>query len=226
MFMAERIDVFISSTSRDLAVYRDAITKVILRMGLYPIIMEAFNATDRNALQLCYDKVQEAEIFVGIYAHRYGYSPGPDVTYTLLDGTTETGDSETGITHLEYLWAVEQNIPMLLFIISETDANGDPLVWPVVHIDDEPSKTRLKSFKNMIMGKHVVGFFHSPDHLASQVATGLSDIMKRFQDQGGKFAASGKVGITEKTRLFRSLETNSLRGFREGLKNHYGAGHG
>jgi hypothetical protein len=82
--MAERIDVFIGSTSRDLTAYRDAATKVILRLGLHPIIMEAFNPTDRNALQLCYDYVKEAEIFVGIYAYRYGYSPDTDVTLLRL----------------------------------------------------------------------------------------------------------------------------------------------
>ena len=62
--------------------------KVILRLGMYPIDMANFNPTDRNALQLCYDKVREAEIFVGIYAHRYGYAPGPDVTYTTAERKT------------------------------------------------------------------------------------------------------------------------------------------
>lgn len=185
--MAERIDVFVSSTSRDLAAYRDAVLKVILRLGLYPITMEAFNPTHRNALQLCYDKVQEAEIFVGIYAYRYGYVPGVDMTYLLPDGTVKTGDGETGITHLEYLWALERNLPMLLFVISDTDADGYPLSWPVAHIEDEPGKARLIDFKRMIMSKHVVGDFRTPDNLATQVATGLADIIGQLQSIGKQY---------------------------------------
>jgi len=173
--MAERIDVFISSTSRDLQEYRDAVAKVILRLGMYPIDMATFNPTDRNALQLCYDKVQEAEIFVGIYAYRYGYAPDGSVTCTTTDGEEHQGDGETGITHLEYQWAIERNLPMLLFVVDE-DAP-----WSPKFIEDEPGKSRLKSFKNDIMSKHVVGFFNSPDNLATQVATGLSETGKQFQ---------------------------------------------
>lgn len=121
--MAERIDVFISSTSLDLQKHREAITKVILKLGLHPIIMETFNPTDRNALQLCYDKVQEAKIFIGIYAHRYGYAPGPDVMYTLANGTVKAGDGETSITQWEYQWARERGLPMRLFVISDTGAD-------------------------------------------------------------------------------------------------------
>lgn len=66
--MSERIDVYISSTSRDLVAYREAVRDVVLRLGMQPVIMEAFNPTDRNALQKCYDEVQRAEVFAGIYA--------------------------------------------------------------------------------------------------------------------------------------------------------------
>lgn len=171
--MAERIDVFVSSTSRDLIVYRDAVVKVILKSGMYPIDMATFNPTDRNALQLCYDKMQEAEIFIGIYAHRYGYAPTPDVTYRTVDGETLAGDDETSITHFEYLWAVNRNLPLLLFVIDETDSDGKPLGWPVEFIEDEPKKSRLKAFKELIGKNHVWGRFYSPDNLASQVASAL-----------------------------------------------------
>src|SRR5262249_50065499 len=144
----------------------------------YPILMETFNPTDRNALQLCYDKVQEAEAFIGIYAHRYGYAPGPDVTYTTLLGETRAGDGETAISHWEYRWALERHLPLMLFVVSDTDADGAPLAWPVVHIEDEPGRSRLNAFKKAIMARHVVGFFHSPEHLATQASTALAEAMK------------------------------------------------
>ncbi|MBX3066052.1 MAG: DUF4062 domain-containing protein [Anaerolineae bacterium] len=95
--MAQHIDVFISSTFRDLELYREKIYETILSMGLFPTGMENFNPSDRNALQKCYDEVQIAEIFLGIYAHRYGYCPDASVTYNAA-GVQRAGDGETGIT--------------------------------------------------------------------------------------------------------------------------------
>ena len=165
--MTERIAVFISSTSRDLTQYRDRVTQVVLRMGAYPIIMEAFNSTDRNVLQLCYDHLQEAQIFIGIYAHRYGYAPGSHLSYTAVDGTVQSGDGETSITHLEYMWAHQRNLPMLLFVVSDSDVEGEPLIWDQTHIEEGPGQQRLATFKTSLLENHVVGFFHSPDHLSA-----------------------------------------------------------
>src|SRR5215207_9009790 len=106
--MAHIQRIFVSSTSRDLHTYRERVRDIILRLGAFPIIMEAFNPTDVNALQLCYDKIQDADLFIGIYAYRYGYAPGPDVAYQKTDNQTATGDGQTAITHWEYLWALER----------------------------------------------------------------------------------------------------------------------
>jgi len=170
--------IFVSSTSRDLVPYREAVKNVILRLDMYPIVMEAFNPTDKNALQLCYDKVQEADALIGIYAYRYGYAPGTGVMYQTASGETRDGDGILGITHLEYLWALEKGIPVILYVISDTDANGQAMAWPPTHMEDEPGKTRLKQFKHLVMGRHVVGFFYSPDHLALQVSTALNEVIR------------------------------------------------
>lgn len=170
MLMAERIDVFISSTSRDLSEYRQAVAKTLLRLGMYPIDMADFNASERNALQLCYDKVQEAEIFIGIYAHRYGYAPTPEVHYTTLAGETCSGDGQTSITHWEYLWAHQRGIPMLLFMVDEEAP------WSPQYIDQEPAKTQLRAFKAKLGAQHVWNHFSTPDQLAALVATSLAEI--------------------------------------------------
>src|SRR5579862_5414472 len=182
MCMTQRINVFISSTSRDLSKYRAKVKEAVLRAGAFPIAMEEFTATERNALQLCYDEVQNADVFIGIYAYRYGYAPGRDSTYTISSGETRSGDGETGITHLEYLWATERKLPMLLYIVSDNDEEGEELAWPISHIDEEPDKSRLKQFKKLILDKHVVGFFYSPDHLAAQIASTLPKVLPQHSD--------------------------------------------
>lgn len=169
--MAVKISVYISSTPRDLEDYRKSITQVVLRFGLYPIVMETFSATSKNPLQLCYDKVQEADIFVGLYAHRYGYAPPEDLSIQMEDGEIITGDNTTSIIEWEYQWALERNIPMLLFMVD------DDVHWPGSMIEDRPGLDKLRAFKRMLLSRHVVGFFTSPDNLALQVASSLSSII-------------------------------------------------
>src|SRR5579871_4887048 len=123
--------VFISSTSRDLGKFRAKVKEAVLRAGAFPIAMEEFDATARNALQLCYDEVQKADIFIGIYAHRYGYAPGADSTFRTVSGEQRSGDGETGITQLEYLWARERDLPLLLYVLDNKDDGGAELASAV-----------------------------------------------------------------------------------------------
>jgi len=164
--------VFISSTSRDLIKFRQAVEKVILRLEMFPIGMENFNSDTNSSLQLCYNKVLEADIFIGIYAHRYGYVP-MNLSYTKSDSTPASVDNRTSITHYEYLWAVERGIPILLFVLADKDENGNALEWDEEFIDKEPDRSRLLSFKAVIMRNHVVNFFHSPDNLALLISTAI-----------------------------------------------------
>ena len=175
--MPKHIDVFISSTSKDFALYRAKVKEAVLRLGAYPIGMEEFDATPRNALQLCYDEVQQAAVFIGVYAHRYGFVPGADMTYRTADGTVRSGDGATGVTHWEYRWAQARGLPTLLYVVSEKDGEGKLLRWEPDYIDDEPNKARLQAFKRDIMGRHTVGFFYSPEHLQAQVTSALSKVL-------------------------------------------------
>lgn len=174
--MANRIDVFISSTSRDLKKYRAKVKEAVLTLGLFPIAMEEFQPGKENALQKCYDELQQAEVFVGIYAHRYGYAPADHHSYVTADGEMRCGDGETSITHLEYLWAVERGLPIYLFVLADRDDDDEPVAWPLEYVELEPERSRLKAFKNHIMDQHVVKFFHSVDDLATKVTAALATV--------------------------------------------------
>jgi len=178
--MAERIDVFISSTSRDLKKYRDKVKDTVLNAGAFPIAMEEFDASEHNALQKCYDELCQAEIFIGIYAHRYGFAPGSDMMYITEDNEARAGDGVTSITEWEYQWAREHGLPMLLYLIADTDDEGEPLAWVPSFIDLDPMRSQLNAFKQNLAGSHVVGFFHSTDDLARQIAGALPKLLARF----------------------------------------------
>lgn len=81
-----RPTVFISSTSIDLPEHRRKVTAAILELGLYSDGMEHWPAADCDSLALCLGKVDEADLFVGIYAHRYGWvPPGQERSITELE---------------------------------------------------------------------------------------------------------------------------------------------
>jgi hypothetical protein len=97
------LNVMISSTAIDLLPKRAHVKSTIEKLGMHAIAMEEFTATTRNALQLCYDEVQKADILVGIYAHCYGFAPSADMTYQTVNGEPRAGDGKTSITHWGYL---------------------------------------------------------------------------------------------------------------------------
>jgi hypothetical protein len=65
--------VFISSTGKDLSEYREAAKAVCLDLSLYPLMMEHFEAMGAGATAGSLKKLKDATLYVGIFAHRYGY---------------------------------------------------------------------------------------------------------------------------------------------------------
>lgn len=163
-----KFSVFISSTSEDLQNFREATERGILGLKeLYPIDMKHFSPTADNALQVCYDAVQSADMLVGIYALRYGYTPDSSVTYTDKEGNIRCGDGATSITEWEYEWAMERKIPMLLFVLHK-DATWD---YRLV----EPDKSApLTAFKKRIGEKHTLKYFKDITDYAQAVVIAMN----------------------------------------------------
>ncbi len=156
--MSQHIDVFVSSTSQDLTDHRAAVKSAIESLGLNLIMMEGFLAEDATAVIACKRYVDEAEIYVGIYAHRYGWIPSAE----------QDGDGENSITALEYKWAKGRGIPRLCFMV-------DPAYeWPDEHREGEPGAGLLKAFKSRVDSEVVRATFTTPESLASQVRNAVS----------------------------------------------------
>jgi hypothetical protein len=67
--------VMISSTALDLPEHRDLVKDACLRQGMFPIMMEYLPAADTDAIEESLRIVNEADIYLGIFAYRYGLSP-------------------------------------------------------------------------------------------------------------------------------------------------------
>ena len=92
--MPDRKTVMISSTARDLPEHRQAVMDACLRQGMFPLMMEHLPASDADAIEVSLKMVEEADLYLGIYAHRYGYVPeGHDISITEMgyDRATELG---------------------------------------------------------------------------------------------------------------------------------------
>ncbi|WP_171982122.1 DUF4062 domain-containing protein [Aquaspirillum sp. LM1] len=154
--------IFISSTSIDLPEHRQKVIDACNQLGLMPDGMEHWPAADAKALDFCLDKINQADVFVGIYAHRYGWIP--------------PGESKS-ITELEYDRAVERGIPRLLFLMSDNHPVR-PGQW-----ETGPQADALKAFKQRLEPSRVRATFDNPDQLRAEVLHALSAHAK-FDDGG------------------------------------------
>lgn len=96
--------VVVSSTAHDLPDYRDQVKDACLRASMHPNMMEQLPALDTDAIAASLALVDEADVYVGLFAHRYGCIP---------EG------HHTSITEMEYDRAVKRGIPRLIFLMSD-----------------------------------------------------------------------------------------------------------
>jgi hypothetical protein len=150
--------VFLSSTYVDLIEHRKAAHDALEQLGLHVIWMEAFGARPVESTQACLDEVKESDLFVGIYAHRYGYIPdGKDVS----------------ITEQEFIHAQKSEKPIFGFVIDEDH------LWHPKHIEHD-KKTNLDAFLAKVKTQPVE-FFTTPDNLAQKIASSVGRYLAERQ---------------------------------------------
>jgi tetratricopeptide (TPR) repeat protein len=145
--------VMISSTALDLPEHRDQVKDTCLRQGMFPVMMEHSPASDADTIAESLRMVNETDIYLGIFAFRYGKIPrGYDIS----------------ITEMEYNRAVERGIPCLIFLMHEKH----PLT--VADVDKGEGAAKLEALKTRLRTEHVVRYFKSPAELQAHVINSLS----------------------------------------------------
>jgi hypothetical protein len=149
----------VSSTALDLPVHRKEVLDACLRQSTVPKMQEHLPASGSDvesgteAIRVSLSMVDEAEIYLGIFASRYGYVPaGHDIS----------------ITEMEYDRAVERGITRLIFLMHDEH--------PVKQSDVETGEgaEKLKRFKERLKTENVVNFFKSPEDLRAHAINSLS----------------------------------------------------
>lgn len=144
----------ISSTALDLPEYRMVARDICLEYGITPKMMEHLGARDSDAISESLRLVDECDLYVGIFAHRYGHIPeGHDIS----------------ICEMEYDRAVECGVPRLIFMMDE-----DLPVLPS-RMDRGDKHTKLERFKTEKIGEdRCAVFFKSPEQFGQQLTSALA----------------------------------------------------
>jgi len=157
--MSDQLKVMISSTARDLPNHREEVKAACLRQGMFPTMMEYLPALDAEAISASLALVDEAAIYVGVFAYRYGYVP------------KENNPQQISITEMEYNRAVERKMPRLIFIIDKTHPLAD---FTIDDIETGENAVKLTQFKQRVETEKVVAFFKSPADLRANVIDSLA----------------------------------------------------
>jgi tetratricopeptide (TPR) repeat protein len=153
--------VMISSTARDLSKkHREEVRMACERAGFHPReMMEHLTALDSNAVDTSLGMVEQADVYLGIFAYRYGTIP--------------TG-FDLSITEMEFNRAVELNKPRLIFFIHK----DHPVV--IEDVETGPGADKLNALKDRIGEARVAAFFRSPEDLRAHVVEALTALGKQL----------------------------------------------
>jgi hypothetical protein len=156
-------EVFISSTKDDLKEYRLAARDAVISMEYFPSMMEYFPALDEQAVKHCIDSVDQAAVYIGIFAHRYGSIPSKAAAKIV-----KSKAKDISITEMEFDRATDNKIPRLCFLVD------DKLAWPPQYIEGEPGRSKLQKFiQNKIDAALIRNTFTTPESLELGIVKAL-----------------------------------------------------
>jgi 8-oxo-dGTP pyrophosphatase MutT (NUDIX family) len=182
--------VFLSSTYIDLVEHRKAVIEALERLGQQVERMEVFGARPEEPTAACLSEIDECELFVGIYAHRYGHIP---------EG------SEYSITEQELLHAMRTDKKLFCFIVDDNHA------WAPKMVDGEPNVGRLRALKEKISKNVVKDTFTSPNDLALKVATSVGRYLSNASIGNAQQAAAVCYRKTRDELEFLLIRTSGRR---------------
>jgi hypothetical protein len=163
--------------------------------------MENLTALNRNALEVSLRMVEEADVYLGIIAYRYGTIPkGHDLS----------------ITEMEYNHAVELRKPTLVFFIDK----DHPVT--INDVETGPGALKLAALKDRIGEARVAAFFKSPEDLRSHVVEALTKIAQELDAaRNSDMAASGATSRELISRLSGVAAASTYTGKVEAFLEEY-----
>lgn len=162
----KKLQVFVSSTYKDLVEERQTAVEAILDAGHIPAGMELFRA-GKTQIETIRRWIDESDVYCLILGGRYGTVEFPEFK---------------SYTQLEYEYAVGKGKPLFALVLTEDMLNekaekeGKAAVFEQEHIEE------YKAFKKMVES-HIVKFVTNHSEISKCIALELSAIYNSQEDQ-------------------------------------------
>lgn len=142
--------IYISSTYSDLKEYREEVYRALRKLGHDVVAMEDYTASDQRPLDKCLEDVAGCDVYIGIFAWRYGYIPP---------------EQDKSITELEFRTA-SKGKRCLIFLLN------DDAPWSRTNMDKDSAK--IEALREELKRDFLVEFFSNKDELASDIGIAVS----------------------------------------------------
>jgi uncharacterized protein DUF4062 len=195
--------VYVSSTYQDLKEYRQAVHGVLAKMRYNVIAMEDYVARDNRMVDQVLRDVADCDIYLGIFAWRYGYVP------------SQGNPAGLSVTELEYREAGAKRKPRLVFLV-DADAPWSPKFMDSRTGENEQG-ARIGRLREELT-ERMYSPFTNPADLALQAATAvhLAEVDAKARALSGDLAsASCLTMISSQTP---EIITNIKRAVTEDIK--------
>jgi hypothetical protein len=188
-----QLKIYLSSTFVDLEQHREKVYRGLRSLRHNVIAMEDYVATDKRPLDQCLQDVRSADVYVGIFAWRYGYIP------------TEDNPEKKSVTELELREAERLGKPRLIFVLKNT------ALWPPSMMDattgENERGVRINMLRDALQQERLAGMFETADELAVKVVSALY----RWQIESSSTATSaGAHPVAEPGGQATAREGHSL----------------
>src|SRR5660397_114170 len=150
--------IYVSSTFNDLKEFREHVRLQLRQMGHEDIAMEYYVAENQRPLDKCLKDVATCDLYIGIFAQRYGYIPP---------------EQQKSITEIEYRTAFDKRKDRLIFLLDEEAS------WPTKFVDKGKDAEKISSLRNELSQENLVSFFKYPHELKSLIATAVHNWEKK-----------------------------------------------
>ena len=165
--MKRKLQVFVSSTYKDLIPERQAAVSAILKAGHIPAGMELFTAGDRSQMTTIKEWIDESDVYMLILGGRYGsIEPTSALSYT----------------ELEYDYALQQGKPVFAVVITEPALEAKLKAGGSSFIEKENSK-ELSLFRSKVL-RNISSFFEDPKDIKLCVHESLADFASKRELKG------------------------------------------
>lgn len=170
--MAEFRTVYLSSSFKDLQSHREAVSKALNQLADIKVVaMEDYVARDDRPLDACLKDVAACDVYVGLFAWRYGYVP-----------SAAENPRGLSITELELEAAADK--PRLAFVLRE-DAPWSPQLMDSVTGDNDRG-AKILALRQRLLTERLATEFSDPAGLAIAVCNAVSNLQGADRDVGSR----------------------------------------